>query len=216
MHLARLAAEGDSEYLVAETDAEHRHARVHELLDLRHRIGACGRRIAGTVGEEHAVGLPLQHLLRGGGRRHDRELAPRPCELAQDVALQPIVDGHDMEGRLTLAPIAVSPAPLRLVPSVALAAGHLLGEIEPHHAGPGGGLAFQCAYVDSRDPVGLTLEALGMRDRDDGWTVEMQARRYAPGSRASKRRSATGAGATAAPRCRERCAACGERERRSC
>jgi hypothetical protein len=62
MHLARLAADGEAEHLVAEADAEHRQARRDQLLDLRHRVFAGRRGIAGTVGEEHAVWLARQDV----------------------------------------------------------------------------------------------------------------------------------------------------------
>ena len=110
MHLAGLAAEREPEHLMAEADAEDRHARFDELLDHRHRVVAGGGRIARTVGQEHAVGLPRQHLLGGRRRRHHGEPAADARKLAQDVALEPIVDGDDMEARRALPPIALVPS----------------------------------------------------------------------------------------------------------
>src|SRR5262245_44533736 len=122
MHLARGATEREAKHLMAETDAEHGQARIHELPDLRHGIGSGRRGIAWPVRQEHAVGLPREHILGGCRCRQYRELASGGGELTQDVALEPIVDGDDMKTRLGLPPIAFVPTPLGLVPAIALAA----------------------------------------------------------------------------------------------
>ena len=81
--------------------------------------------------------------MRRGRGGHDGEPAPGACQVAQDIALEPIVDGNDVEARRLLASIAFAPAPLRFVPAIALAGGDILGEVEPDHAGPRCRLALQ-------------------------------------------------------------------------
>ena len=121
---------------------------VDELPDLRHGIDAGRSGIARPIRQEHAVRLPRQHLFRGRRRGQDRELAARGRELAQDVALQAIVDGDDMEARMGLVTVAFVPAPLGLVPAIALAARHVLGEVEPDHAWEGCEIALQRGEIE--------------------------------------------------------------------
>ena len=59
-----LGAERVAEQLVAEADAEHRHRRRAARRSPRPADGDRGR-VAGTVGEEHAVGSAGEHV--GGG-----------------------------------------------------------------------------------------------------------------------------------------------------
>src|SRR5258708_904820 len=54
------APKGEAEELVAEADAEDRHAAVGQVAQRRDRV-AHGRRIAGAVREEHAVRRQLPH-----------------------------------------------------------------------------------------------------------------------------------------------------------
>ena len=62
-HFFRAWRPRPGQHLVAEADAEDRRAGIDHFADHRHGIDAGGRRIAGTVGEEHAVGLVAQHVL---------------------------------------------------------------------------------------------------------------------------------------------------------
>ena len=55
---------------------------------------------------------------------HDRHLAALAGELAQDVALDAVVDGHHVELRGVLPAVALVPFPRRLVPGEALARRH--------------------------------------------------------------------------------------------
>ena len=87
-----LPAEGQPEDLVAEADAEDRHLAdepAHRLDEVGHRLG-----IAGPVGEEDAVGLPLEHRGRAASCAGTTvDLAAERGELAQDVPLDPGVEG---------------------------------------------------------------------------------------------------------------------------
>ena len=148
MHLGGGAAERQPEHLMAEADTEHRQARLDQLFDFRHGIGAGRRRIAGAVGQKHAVRLALENLLGTRRGRHHGQPAAQAGQLAQDVALQPIIDGDDMKARRLLPAISLAPPPPGLVRAVALAAGDVLGEVEADHAGPSGGLALQRGEIE--------------------------------------------------------------------
>ena len=93
-----LAADREAEHLMAEADAEHRLV-LDQCADHRHRIFAGRCRIARAVGEENAVGLERQNVGGRGLRRHHRHLAVIAGELAQDVALDAVVDGDDVKFR---------------------------------------------------------------------------------------------------------------------
>ncbi len=175
MHLLRLGAECETQHLVAEADAEHGQAGVDQLLDLRHGVGARGRGVAGAVGQEYAVRLALQDLLGAGLGGHHRDLAARRGEAAQDVALEPIIDGDDMQLGLLLPPVALAPSPAHLIPGVALPRRHLGNEVHADESRPGFGFGLELFEVELgrrlvRDhPVGhaLVADARGQRARVD-------------------------------------------------
>ena len=90
---------------------------VDQLPDLRHRVFAGRRRVAGAVGQQHAVRLARQDLLGGGrGRHHGGPRADRG-QRAQDVALHAVVDHHHLvasaRGRPWRSPPASSTGPRR-------------------------------------------------------------------------------------------------------
>ena len=105
---------------MAEADAEQRDLRLEQRLDGRHGVVAGLRRIARAVRQEDAVGPQRQNLLGGRRRRHDRHRAAAVVEEPQDVALDPVVDRHDVEARLEPPAVAALQRPARLVPVVAL------------------------------------------------------------------------------------------------
>ena len=79
------ATERETEDLVTEADAEDGYLAdeaTHDLGRARHRRG-----IAGTVREEHAVGLAGEHVGRGRPGGHDLDVTPHADEVAQDRAL---------------------------------------------------------------------------------------------------------------------------------
>ena len=85
--------------LVAEADAEDRDAAsVEDLADRLDRVVA-GLRVAGAVGQEDAVGLQRQRLARRRLRRHHGDAAAALGQHAQDVALDAVVVGDDVEAR---------------------------------------------------------------------------------------------------------------------
>ena len=58
-HLSRLGAQRQAQHLMAQADAEHRHAGCDQALDGGNGIGAGRRRIARTVRQQHAMRLVL-------------------------------------------------------------------------------------------------------------------------------------------------------------
>jgi hypothetical protein len=96
LHLVGAGAAGQRHDLVAEADAEGRHAAVDAFAGGGDRVVA-GLGIARAVGEEHAVGLHRQHLGRRRLRRHHRDPAAAVGEHAQDVELDAVVVGDDVE-----------------------------------------------------------------------------------------------------------------------
>ena len=68
LQLVGAEAERAPEHLVAEADAEQRHARVEHRADQRDRVVG-GRRVAGAVGHEDPVGADREQLVRGDRRR---------------------------------------------------------------------------------------------------------------------------------------------------
>ena len=107
------------------------HARDH-----RHRVFAGLRRIAGAVGEEHAVGLQRDDVVGRGRGRHHRHLAAVGGEQPQDVALDAVVDRDHVEFRIVVAAVALAPFPRRLVPGEALAARHHRHQVHADQARP--------------------------------------------------------------------------------
>jgi hypothetical protein len=92
VHLLGLAAEGERQHLVAEADAEGRHAGVDHAADRRHGIFAGrgrDRRGRSTGRRRPASG---EDVVGGGRRRHDGDAAAVVGEQAQDVALDAVVD----------------------------------------------------------------------------------------------------------------------------
>src|ERR1700675_1061253 len=64
-------------------------------------------------------------------------------ELAQNVALDAIVDGDDVIFRVAALAVAFAPNPGRFVPGEALAAGHHRHQIHAEETGPRFGLALE-------------------------------------------------------------------------
>ena len=81
-----------------------------DAADHRHGIFAGRRRVAGAVGEKDAVGLERRDVVGRGRGRHHRDLAALAGELAQDVALDAVVDRDHVE--LRRRPAGRSPCPI--------------------------------------------------------------------------------------------------------
>ncbi len=110
LHLVGARAGGERHDLVAEADAEGRHAALDELARRRDRVVA-RLGIARSVGEEDAVGPLRQHVGRRGLRRHDGDAAAARREHAQDVELDAEVVGDDVEARLLELAVAAAERP---------------------------------------------------------------------------------------------------------
>src|SRR5215472_5536419 len=90
-HFLRAPAERETEQLMAEADAEDRLPRLDQGLKRRHRVGTGRRGIAGSVGEENAVGLVREDLLGGRSRGNYRDAAAVGGKEPQDVPLGAVV-----------------------------------------------------------------------------------------------------------------------------
>ena len=146
---------------------------VDHLLDHRHRIFAGLGGIAGAVGQEHAVRLHRQDVFGRGGRRHHRDLAAVAGEQPQDVALDAVVDGDDVELGLGLPAKAFFPGPRRFVPGEALAGGDHRHQVHAFEAGPFARFFLQAVQVE--------LAVLGVRDHRVGHALAADQRGQRPG-----------------------------------
>src|SRR5918994_2307161 len=91
--LVGLATEGEPEELVSEADPERRDLTEQRTQGVDRTSE--GGRVAWTVGEEEAVWLGGENLLRGGGARHREYRSAPATELLVDRILHPVVDGDD-------------------------------------------------------------------------------------------------------------------------
>ena len=88
VHLDGLATQRQRQHLMAETDTKDRQVSVvQNALDHRHRIFASGGWIAGTIGEEHAIGAMGQDFFGGGCGGQHCDIAASRGQAAQNVAL---------------------------------------------------------------------------------------------------------------------------------
>jgi hypothetical protein len=171
VHLDGLGSDGDAEHLVAEADAEGGDIFIDDVADHRHGIFACGRRIAGPIGEENTVRLEREDVCGGRMRRHHSYLAAVAGKLSQNVALDPIVDGDHVELRGSPAAVALAPFPAGLVPFEPLPRGHHGHEVHADEARPFTRLLLQELQVESSgrrvgdDRVGHALDADEARER---------------------------------------------------
>ena len=136
MHLHGAAAERDAEHLMAETDAECRHAVVDHAADHWHRVFAGFRRIAGAVRQEYSVRLQRDDVFGRSRRRHHRNLAAARRQQPQDIALHAVIDRDHMEIRFSGARISLIPDPFALVPGEALRARHHRHEVHADKTRP--------------------------------------------------------------------------------
>ena len=133
LHLHRPRARRERQQLVAEADAERRHAGVDDRRDRADRVGA-GLGVAGPVRQEHAVGRQREDRLGRRLRRHDRQPAAALGEHAQDVVLDAEVVGDHVEARRAGAGRYPSPsAQVPAVHSYGRRAAHDLREILARH-----------------------------------------------------------------------------------
>src|ERR1700676_5573472 len=92
--LERFTSQRDARKLMSEADSEDGLA-AHEPPDVVDRVGA-GLRIAGTIRQEHSVGLQREHILRSRLRRDDRHFATLSAQLAQNILLDAKIVGDNV------------------------------------------------------------------------------------------------------------------------
>ena len=131
---------------------------LQEFADRVDGIGA-GLRIAGPVRKEHAIGLQCQHFGRRRLCRHHGDATARIGQQPQDVALDAEIVGHHMQALLRPQTGPAWLAPDRaIIPLVALAGGHDLGQIHACKAGETAGRMHGGVRIDivaGHDAAGL-------------------------------------------------------------
>lgn len=89
------AAEGESQQLESETDAEDG-LFANEIADGIDGVGKWFG-ITGAVGEEYAVGVECEDIVGGGITGDDGHAASEVAEVAGDVPFHAVVDGDNVE-----------------------------------------------------------------------------------------------------------------------
>jgi len=107
---------------------------VEDLADRLDGVAA-GLGVARPVGEKNAVRLHSQDLACRRLRRHDGHPGAAFDDEAQDVALDAVVVGDDVELELTRAPVPFAEFPTAFAPLVGLRHRNDLGEIHPGETG---------------------------------------------------------------------------------
>src|SRR5690606_22662193 len=129
-HLHRLGPKCQCQKLMTQADAEDGEPLLlQQALDHGDRIGAGSSWISGAIGQEHAIRIAGENLLRRSLGRYDGQLASEVCERAQDVVLGAVINSDDSVFRLVQAAIALSGSPGRFGPAIALKARYFCSEI---------------------------------------------------------------------------------------
>lgn len=136
-HFAGFAAEGEAEQLVSQADAEHGLAAVNQFSHRGDGVIA-GLGVAGAVGEEDAVGVHTEHVLRRGLRGHHGQPAAACGEHAQDIGFHAEIVGHNVIGLFGGGNEALAELPFAFRPFVAFSTADFFGQIFAHHAAEGG------------------------------------------------------------------------------
>src|SRR2546423_4861315 len=95
LQLVGFPAESDSRKLMSQADTEDRlpsHEAANVINRVRARLG-----IAWSVGEKHAVRFQREHIFCLSLRRNNRYFATLAAQFAQDVLLDSIIVGYDVE-----------------------------------------------------------------------------------------------------------------------
>ncbi len=143
-HLQRASAHRQRQHLMAQADAKGRHAGLQHAPDGIGGIGARGRgRVAGPVRDQHPVRAAGQHLVGGRGGRHDGGACADIPKCAQDVALDAIVQDHDLEARVGDGHKALAAPPAPFGHLIGLGGGHVPCQVQPLQAAPGACLGHQ-------------------------------------------------------------------------
>ncbi len=96
VHLLGPGTERQCQHLVAEAYAEDGDVRLEKVLNDRHGIFARRGRVARAVRQEDAVRLERQDFLGARLSRDDGDTAVQVGEEAEDVALDAVVESHDV------------------------------------------------------------------------------------------------------------------------
>ncbi len=164
LHLHRTRAAGQAQQLVAQADAVGGDAGVDDLADGGDGVIA-GLRIAGAVGQEHAIGLHGKHLGGGGLGGHHGDLAAAIHQHAQDVALHAEIVGQHLVGTAgRRRGMAAAQLPGALGPVIDLGGADLPGQVHALEAGEAPGRRKGCLLVDLAGHDAAILGALLPQD----------------------------------------------------
>ena len=161
VHLLGIAAKCERQHLVAEADAEDRNVGLDQFLDGRNRIFAGRRRVAWSIGEEDAIRLIGQNVFGGGGSRENGDFCAKTGDEPQDIALDAVIDGDNVEFRRRLLVKAFVPNPWLFGPDGTLPRCDVFGEIEIKQAMPRCG-AFFSAGISNLPSGSWAITAFGM------------------------------------------------------
>src|SRR5438270_13450015 len=93
--LVSFSAQSDSRQLMSQADTEDGLAS-HQASDVVDSVSA-GFGIAWSVGEKYAVRFQCEHIFGWSLRRNNRYFAALAAQFAQDVLLDPVIVGYDVE-----------------------------------------------------------------------------------------------------------------------
>ena len=169
--LVGFAAEGEADELVAEADAEDGRA-AGELADAFPRVGD-GLGVAGAVREEDAVGLESEHIFGRGLCGDDGHAAAFVGEHAQDIFLDAVVVGDDVQVGAGDDFVGVERVGTILLPLVAVFGGDDAGEVGAVHFGDGAGLFDEDVGVGFDGGDDAAHDAVGAEMADEGAGVDL-------------------------------------------
>ncbi len=147
-----------------EADAEYRNVGIEEFADRCDGVVA-RLRVAGTVGEEDAVGIERERIRRARLRGHDRHPAAVVGQQPQDIALDAEVVRHDVQSRTRPQHARRFAADAALVPLVGRPHRHDLREI--HSLEPGKGARSAKRHIGVGLVGGRDATALGAALAED-------------------------------------------------
>src|SRR5215831_5598976 len=135
-HLTGLAAERQSQQLMAEANAEDGLTPVQQPAQNRHRVSAGRGWVTRTVRQENTVGPVANYILCRGSGGDYSDMAAERREHPQDVAFGAVIDCYDVVTGTLLEAITSLSVPHGFGPLVGLAAGYFLGQVHSFETRP--------------------------------------------------------------------------------
>ena len=157
-HLHCAGADGQTEHLVTQANAEDRRLGLEQSLDRRDRVSSGLGGIAGPVREKDAVRFQGEDIFRRARRWNNCDRASAVAQQSQNIAFDSVIDGDDAITRLAANSIAGAERPTRLIPIEALRRGDGGHQIHAVDARP------RLRLVDQRGAIEFAAGVMG----DDG------------------------------------------------